>query len=584
MGVLNHSKKILMQYKQFFSRLFFYLKAHIGKLIFTSVMMMLATALESSIPEITGRIVDELFAAERDQQTALIYALALFGVIVLSSIFAMTSTAASSWVSNKVIMDLRVDMFAKLLRLPKSYFDQHPTGKTLSKLTFDVEQIAAAASSIWLDFIKSSMSVIILTGYLFYKNWQLSLTLLILLPLVYIAVKLSSNRMRSSSQKVQNSMGRMTHLLDENISGSSLVKIYHAQEQESKKFNDLIKSIRQQRFKVDMTGAFNAGFVNILIGLSLGSVVYFSSTLLEMSAGEFLSFFTAMGMLVKPAKSLVNINKPLQTAMAAGESVFGLIDEVEERNDGNKQLKNAKGAIKFKDVCFGYSDNTTILNNINLDIKSGETIALVGSTGSGKTTIIQLLAKFYSPSSGSISIDGTDISEFEVDSLRSQIAFVDQNVRLFNDTVKGNIALGQIDTMSDAQIQHAAKVSNAHEFIQEMSDQFDTEIGEDGTKLSGGQRQRLAIARAIAKDSPILILDEATSALDSATEKLVQAAIDEMQKDRTTIIIAHRLSTVQKADRIVVLRRGEIIEQGSHQDLIDAKGEYASLYKHQFES
>ncbi|MDG2353566.1 MAG: lipid A export permease/ATP-binding protein MsbA [Gammaproteobacteria bacterium] len=572
-----------MQYKQFFSRLFFYLKAHIGKLIFTSVMMMLATALESSIPEITGRIVDELFAAERDQQTALIYALALFGVIVLSSIFAVTSTAASSWVSNKVIMDLRVDMFAKLLRLPKSYFDQHPTGKTLSKLTFDVEQIAAAASSIWLDFIKSSMSVIILVGYLFYKNWQLSLTLIILLPLVYLAVKLSSNRMRSSSQKVQNSMGRMTHLLDENISGSSLVKIYHAQNQESNKFNDLIKNIRQQRFKVDMTGAFNTGFVNILIGLSLGSVVYFSSTLLAMSAGEFLSFFTAMGMLVKPAKSLVNINKPLQTAMAAGESVFGLIDEDEEHNDGTTKLSNSKGAIKFKDVSFGYSDDATVLNNINLDIEPGKTVALVGSTGSGKTTIIQLLAKFYSPNSGVITIDGTDISKFEVDSLRSQIAFVDQNVRLFNDTVKGNIALGQTDTMSDDQIQHAAKVSNAHEFIQELSDQFDTEIGEDGTKLSGGQRQRLAIARAIAKDSPILILDEATSALDSATEKQVQAAIDEMQKDRTTIIIAHRLSTVQKADRIVVLRRGEIIEQGSHKDLINAKGEYASLYKHQFE-
>ena len=572
-----------MQYKQFFSRLFFYLKAHIGKLIFTSVMMMFATALESSIPEITGRIVDELFAAERDQQTALIYALALFGVIVLSSIFAMTSTAASSWVSNKVIMDLRVDMFAKLLRLPKSYFDQHPTGKTLSKLTFDVEQIAAAASSIWLDFIKSSMSVIILVGYLFYKNWQLSLTLLILLPLVYLAVKLSSNRMRSSSKKVQNSMGRMTHLLDENISGSSLVKIYHAQEQESEKFNDLIKNIRQQRFKVDMTGAFNTGFVNILIGLSLGSVVYFSSTLLAMSAGEFLSFFTAMGMLVKPAKSLVNINKPLQTAMAAGESVFGLIDEDEEHNSGTKQLKKSKGAIKFNQVSFGYNSETTVLNDISLDIKPGETVALVGSTGSGKTTIIQLLAKFYSPTAGSITIDGIDIAEFEVDSLRSQIAFVDQNVRLFNDTVKGNIALGQIDTMSDTQIQHAAKVSNAHDFIQELSDQFDTEIGEDGAKLSGGQRQRLAIARAIAKDSPILILDEATSALDSATEKQVQAAIDEMQKDRTTIIIAHRLSTVQKADRIVVLRRGEIIEQGSHKDLIDAKGEYASLYKHQFE-
>lgn len=573
-----------MQYKQFVSRLFPYLKPHIGKLIFVSVMMMLATALESAIPEITGRIVDDLFVTDRSAQTAFFYALALFGVITLSSIFALTSTAASSWVSNKVIMDLRVDMFAKLLKLPKSYFDQHPTGKTLSKLTFDVEQIAAAASTIWLDFIKSSMTVIILTGYLFYKNWQLSLSLVILLPLVYLAVQLSSKRMRSSSNKVQHSMGNMTHLLDENISGNSLVKIYHAQEQESTKFNDLIKNIRQQRFKVDMTGAFNTGFVNVLIGLSLGSVVYFSSTSLQMTAGEFLSFFTAMGMLVKPAKNLVNINKPLQVAMAAAESVFGLLDEVEEKNQGIKQLNRTQGAIKFNNVSFGYSDDTTVLNNINLDIKSGETIALVGSTGSGKTTIIQLITRFYSPTKGSITIDGVDINELEIDSLRSQISFVDQNVRLFNDTVKGNIALGQADTMSSTTIKHAAKVANATDFIENMDKQFDTEIGEDGTKLSGGQRQRLAIARAIAKDSPVLILDEATSALDSATEKQVQAAIDEMQKDRTTIIIAHRLSTIQKADRIIVLRQGDIIEQGSHQELLDAKGEYAGLYNHQFKN
>ncbi|MEO1940879.1 MAG: lipid A export permease/ATP-binding protein MsbA, partial [Candidatus Thioglobus sp.] len=563
-------------------RLFIYLKPHVGKLVFTSVMMMLATALESSIPEITGRIVDDLFAENRQTDTAFIYALVLFGVIVLSSIFALTSTAASSWVSNKVIMDLRQDMFAKLLKLPKSYFDQHPTGKTLSKLTFDVEQIAAAASTIWLDFIKSSLSVIILTSYLFYKNWQLSLTLLVLLPLVYFAVKLSSNRMRSASTKVQQSMGSMTHLLDENISGTSLIKIYHAQTQESTKFNDLIKNIRQQRFKVDMTGALNSGFVNILIGLSLGSVVYFSSTSLQMSAGEFLSFFTAMGMLVKPAKSLVNINKPLQIAIAAAESVFELLDEVEEKNQGNKSLKNTKGAIKFNNVSFGYSAESMVLNNINLDIKSGETIALVGSTGSGKTTIIQLIARFYSPSKGSITIDGVDINELEIDSLRSQISFVDQSVRLFNDTVKGNIALGQINSMSDKQIKHAAEVANATDFISKMDGQFNAHIGEDGTKLSGGQRQRLAIARAVAKDSPILILDEATSALDSATEKQVQAAIDEMQKDRTTIIIAHRLSTIKKADRIIVLKAGDIIEQGSHQELLAIEGEYAGLYNHQF--
>ncbi|MDG2395145.1 lipid A export permease/ATP-binding protein MsbA [Candidatus Thioglobus sp.] len=573
-----------MQYRQFVSRLFIYLKPHIGKLVFVSVMMMLATALESSIPEITGRIVDDLFANDRNSQTAFIYAFALFGVITLSSIFALTSTAASSWVSNKVIMDLRVDMFDKLLKLPKSYFDKHPTGKTLSKLTFDVEQIAAAASTIWLDFIKSSMTVIILIGYLFYKNWQLSLSLIVLLPLVYFTVKLSSGRMRSASNKVQDSMGSMTHLLDENISANSLVKIYHAQNQETNKFNNLIKNIRQQRFKVDMTGALNTSFVNILIGLSLGSVVYFSSTSLQMTAGEFLSFFTAMGMLVKPAKNLVNINKPLQTAMAAAESVFGLLDEIEEKNQGKKLLTKSQGAISFNNVSFGYSEDSTVLNNINLDIKSGETIALVGSTGSGKTTIIQLITRFYSPSQGAITIDGVNIKDLEIDSLRSQISFVDQNVRLFNDTVRGNIALGQLDAMDDKTIEHAANIANATDFIEKMDDQFNTQIGEDGTKLSGGQRQRLAIARAIAKDSPILILDEATSALDSATEKQVQAAIDEMQKDRTTIIIAHRLSTIKKADRIIVLRQGNIIEQGSHQQLLEQNGEYAGLYNHQFKN
>ncbi len=268
--------------------------------------------------------------------------------------------------------------------------------------------------------------------------------------------------------------------------------------------------------------------------------------------------------------------------MAAGESVFGLMDEKEEENTGKKQLKDIKGAVKFKNVCFAYDDNTNVLNNIDLDIKAGETVALVGSTGSGKTTIIQLLAKFYSPNSGAITIDGTDISDFELQSLRAQIAFVDQNVRLFNDSVRGNIALGQIDKMADEKVESAAKIANAYDFVQKLSEQFEAQIGEDGTKLSGGQRQRLAIARAIAKDSPILILDEATSALDSATEKKVQMAIDEMQKNRTTIVIAHRLSTVQKADKIVVLRQGEIIEQGAHQDLLDVDGEYASLYKHQF--
>ena len=573
----------MMGYRQFLKRLFPYLKSHIGKLAFTSLMMVFATILEASIPEITGQIIDTLFGVERSNESALFYSLALFAVIALSSLFALTSVSASSWISNKVIMDLRVDMFAKLLKLPKSYFDKNTTGGTLSKLTFDVEQISAAASTIWLDFIKSSLTVVLLTGYLFYKNYLLSLTLLVLLPLVYLAVKFSTSRMRSGSKKVQDSMGKMTHLLDENISGSDLVKIYHAQDNEQSKFLKLIKTIRQQRFKVDMAGGLNTSVVNILIGLSLACVVFISSTYLTMSAGDFLAFFTAMGMLVKPAKTLININKPLQQAIVAAISVFTLIDEKTEINDGNQILDQAKGDINFDNVSFSYDGEKSPLKNINLTIKRGETVALVGKTGSGKTTLVNLLARFYKPSSGEIKIGEINIDEFELNSFRSNIALVDQHVRLFNDTVKGNIAFGQKDSMPQESIIHAAEVSNSVEFIEKLDNQFDTEIGEDGITLSGGQRQRLSIARAIAKDSPILILDEATSALDSATEKLVQSAINKMQQGRTTIIIAHRLSTIRKAARIIVLKEGEIIEQGSHKELIKASGEYAKLNQRQFQ-
>ena len=544
-------------------------------------MMIFATVLETSIPEITGQIVDTLFTVERSSDAALNYSFTLFAVISLSSLFALTSISASSWISNKVIMDLRVDMFSKILKLPKSYFDNNTTGETLSKLTFDVEQVYGAASSIWLDLIKSSLTVLLLTGYLFYKNYQLSLLLLILLPLVYLAVKLSTSRIRKSAKKVQDSMGGMTHLLDENISGSDLIKIYNAQTSEKNKFFKIINMIRQQRFKVDMAAGVNTSIVNILIGLCLASVVFLSSTYLKMSAGDFLAFFTAMGMLVKPAKTLININKPLQQALVAANSIFNLIDEKSEQNLGNKLLNQIEGDINFDNVSFSYDGEKPSLKNINLNIILGETIALVGATGSGKTTLVNLLTRFYSPTNGKITINNEDINNFELESFRSNISFVDQHVRLFNDTISGNIAFGQFHKMSNETITNAAKIANSTEFIEKLDNKFDSEIGEDGVTLSGGQRQRLSIARAIAKDSPILILDEATSALDSATEKLVQSAINKMQQGRTTIIIAHRLSTIQNADRIIVLKDGEIIEQGSHNELLEISGEYAKLNQQQ---
>ena len=570
-----------MGYKQFVKRLFPYLKSHIGKLAFTSLMMVFATVLETSIPEITGQIVDTLFSTDRSSTDAFSYSVVLFVVIAISSIFALISTSTSSWISNKVILDLRVDMFGKLLKLPKSYFDKNTTGGTLSKLTFDVEQISAAASTIWLELIKSSFTVTILTAYLLYKNFLLSLTLLVLLPLVYFAVKISTERIRKGSKKVQDSMGKMTHLLDENISGSDLIKIYNAQSSEKNKFFNIVNTIRQQRFKVDLAGGLNTSIVNALIGLSLGSVVYLSSTYLVMSAGDFLAYFTAMGMLIKPAKTLININKPLQQALIAGVSVFNLIDEKSELNSGVIKMNKSECDIHFDNVSFSYLKNKPSLKNITLHIKQGETVALVGATGSGKTTLVNLLTRFYSPTDGVILINNHDISSYDLNSFRSNFSFVDQNVRLFNDTISGNIALGQKDSMTTDSISEAANVSNSIEFINKLDDKFDSEIGEDGVTLSGGQRQRLSIARAIAKDSPILILDEATSALDSATEKLVQSAITQMQKGRTTIIIAHRLSTIQNADRIVVLKAGEIIEQGTHSELIKADGEYAKLNQQQ---
>ena len=579
MGTSN--KQFMMGHRQFAKRLFPYLKKHLGKLVFTSIMMVFATLLETAIPEITGQIVDTLFSANRSSNKAFSYSVILFSVIALSSLFALISISASSWISNKVILDLRVKMFSKLIRLPKSYFDKNTSGETLSKLTFDVEQISAAASTIWLEFIKSSFTVIILTGYLFYKNFLLSLILLILLPLVYLAVKLSTSRIRKGSAKVQESMGKMTHLLDENISGNDLIKIYNAQKSEKNKFFKIINTIRQQRFKVDLAGGLNTSIVNVMIGLSLACVVYFSSTYLVMSAGDFLAYFTAMGMLVKPSKTLININKPLQQAIIAGRSVFGLIDETHEDDSSKEHMSEVTGDIRFNKVSFSYNNEKSSLNQIDLTIKNGETIALVGSTGSGKTTLVNLLTRFYNPSSGMITINNEDISAFDLISYRSNFSYVDQNVRLFNDSISGNIAFGQKDKMSIETITNAAKISNSNEFIEKLDEKYDTEIGEDGVTLSGGQRQRLSIARAIAKDSPILILDEATSALDSATEKLVQSAINKMQKGRTTIIIAHRLSTVKNADRIVVLKDGEIIEQGTHEELIKTAGEYLKLTQQQ---
>jgi len=570
-----------MRFRDFTKIIFKYLKPHIYKLIVTSFALIFATALESSIPEITGQIVDQIFGVERLKSQGLYYSFLLFLVFCLSSIFSLISTATSSWVSQYVVMQIRSDMFDKLLKLPKSYFDKNSSGKILSKITYDVEQISVAASTIWLDFIKSSVMLLLLISYLFYKNWLLSLSILVLLPVIYFAVKKSSTRIRNATKDVQDSVGEITKSLHENIAGNSVVKIYGVQDFEKKKFESSLENIRHKRFKVAMSSALNANFINILLGGALAIVIYTSSVLLRMSAGEFLSFFTALAMLIKPAKALVNMNKPFQTAYSAGVSVFSFLKEKNEEDCEGDYNKELIGKISFQNVSFSF-DNKSVLEDLSFEISPGETIAIVGPTGSGKSTLIDLLLKSYIPKKGKILIDDINLKKLPNSYLRSNISLVDQETIIFNDSVYFNIALKEFDHETLIKVTEASEKSQSLSFINKLENKFDSVLGDNGSLISGGQKQRIAIARAIMKDAPILILDEATSALDSKTEHLVQLALDNASKDKTTLIIAHRLSTVKNADRIIVLKDGKIEEQGTHNDLSEQNGFYSELIKHQF--
>jgi len=569
-----------MNLRSFVHRLFSYLKPHTAKLLIASLAMILATILETAVPEVIGQSVDALFSNNRTSEQSIFFAVVLFIVLFFAGLFTLISSSASSWVSNKVIMQLRIEMFRKINLLPKDYFDKNSSGELLSKLTFDVEQIAAAASVIWLELIKSLITVLVIIIYLFYKNYQLSIILIFLMPLIYIVVKKSSIRMKKASEKVQKSMGKITHQLNEDISGMSIIKIYGAEESETNKFLDLINRIRLQRFKVDLSSAINSNIVNILLGLALALVVYLSSIHFVMTAGEFMSYFTALGLLIKPSKRLISINKPIQIASAAGDSVFKLLDEKEEQDSNNSTLDKVYGDIAFKKVSFSFDGHKNVLKNINFKIKAGEKVAFIGPTGSGKSTIIELIIKSYLPSDGVIELDGLNIIDINNRSLRKHISIVDQSSILFNGSINENITFGHINFKDKKKITAAAEKANALEFIQKLDQGFEFSIGENGELLSGGQRQRLAIARAIFKDAPIFIFDEATSALDNDTEKYVQEAIDNLNGNKTIIIIAHRLSTIKNVDKIFVMKDGEIIEKGSPQELLNNNsGYYSKLMK-----
>jgi len=526
------------------------------------------------------QVTDEGFV-NKDSAKLTLLPLMLFGLLFVRALAGFTSTFSVRWVARRVVENLRLDAFRSLMALPVSFFDASSAGVITSKLTFDTEQVAKATTNVAISAIRDTLTIIGMVGYMLYLDWRLTLIFAITIPFMGLYLNKSTPKIRAAGRAVQDTMGQITKVSEEAISGQRMVKIFGGEDYEYQRFADSVAKNRAMHIKFIRRGLLNSLVIEVLAAVALGLVVFYAAG--RFTAGEFAAFLGALLMLIAPIKSLTSLNEDLQMGIAAAHSLFTLTDTKTQVDEGDKEIVRAKGEIEFRHVGLRYENaKRNALSNLSLIVKPGEKIALVGRSGGGKTTLASLLPRFYELQEGLILLDGMDIRALTIKSLRQQFALVSQDVILFNDTVFNNIAYGVLRGVSEEQVIAAAKAAHAWEFIQQLPEGLQSEIGDRGVRLSGGQRQRLAIARAILKDAPILLLDEATSALDTESEQHVQAALDELMRNRTTIVIAHRLSTIENADRILVMEQGEIVESGSHAELLAAGGHYAKLYQKQF--
>ncbi|EGK71806.1 Lipid A export ATP-binding/permease protein MsbA [Methyloversatilis universalis FAM5] len=567
-----------------YARLLGYVRPYWIAFAVSVVCMALTAAAEPAFPAIMKALLDGGFNGQ-DPDAIWFYPLAIVLLFVVRGIFGFIADYAFAWAANNVVLDLRRAMFGRLLALPTRFFDNQSSGALISKVAYDVQGVTQAATNVITVFVRDSLTVLGLLAWLLWLNWTLTLIVLGMLPLIALIVRLSSRRIRESARGAQTAMGSIAHTLEETIEAHKVVKIFGGQDYEMGRFEAACRKQRRQNMRNIVAASLVSPMTQVLTAVALGIVIAVAlndSAAQRTTVGGFMGFVTAMLMLLAPLKRLTDVNAPLQRGLAAAESVFQLIDQDAERDAGTIEIARAHGRIDFDQLGFGYPDREQkVLQRFDLSIAPGETVALVGASGSGKTTLAHLLARFYTPTSGRILLDGHDIQNVKLASLRANMALVSQDVVLFNDSVAANIAYGAMRGASREDIEAAARAAQAFDFIQAMPEGFDTLIGENGVKLSGGQRQRLAIARALLKDAPVLILDEATSALDTESERQVQAALEVLMKNRTTLVIAHRLSTIERADRIVVMDRGRIAEIGRHADLLAAGGMYANLYNSQ---
>lgn len=568
-----------------YGRLLQYVRAHWLPFACAIVGLIGYGATDAAFAALMKPMLDNGFV-DKDPGSIRLVAIGLVGIFALRGLAGFMSNYLMASVGWNIVTTLRRQMFDKILEMPTYAFDVTPSGELISKLTFNVQRVAMAATNAVTIVVRDSFTVLFLVAWMMYLNAWLTIAAFVVIPAIGLIVRQITRRFRRVSRRIQSQMGDVTHVIEESVEAHRVIKIFGGRDYEANHFDRINRRMRDFQLKMARTKAASVPVIQFLLALVLAGVVYMASvpSVVEAtSVGSFVSFLTAMMMLFPPMKRLTNVNVQIQKGIAAGESVFEVIDSHGEPDRGERTLERARGEVVYEGVSFAYrQDKGYVLRDIDLHIGEGETVALVGRSGSGKTTLANLLPRLYECETGVIRLDGIDIRELRLGSLRAQIAYVGQTVTLFNDTIEKNIAYGRLGGASREEVIAAAQAAHAADFIEDLPEGYDTQVGEDGIMLSGGQRQRVAIARALLKDAPVLILDEATSALDTESERAVQAGLTRLLENRTTLVIAHRLSTIEGADRIVVMDGGHIREQGTHSELLERGGAYASLYRMQF--